>query len=258
MLRPSLIRSVFSCFAALIACHASFAQTAPSAPKSIEPQGTEPAITFGISNDNAMPMAEFRDYQVTQGILKDLGDAIAAELHRQAKYVVVPRKRVDAALEHALVDGVCYLRPEWVGAKLNWSAPIIPNDILLVSGSDMPKPKRLEDVAGKTIGLVLGYKYPELDALANNYQREDAPSMSLNLYKLLAGHVQYAVVDQMSLDYQQKLHPELARYPRLSITKINTSCAFSPAGKIPFDEINRAIQRLASKNAVEAILARYR
>ncbi len=259
--RPRLINAVFSCLAALMACHASIAQaaqTAPTSANSVESQGTEPDIVFGMSNDNAMPLAEFRDYQPTQGILKDLGDAIAAAMHRKAKYIVVPRKRLDAALQHGVVDGVCYIRPEWVGTALNWSAPVIPNDILLVSSSDMPKPKRLEDVAGKTIGLVLGYKYPELDAIRDNYQREDAPNMPLNISKLLAGHVQYAVVDQMTLDYQQKLHPELARFARLPITKISASCGFSPASKIPIDEINRAIQQLAGKNAIEEILARYR
>ncbi len=244
-----------------MACHAPLAQAAPTAPTAapgVEAQSTEPDIIFGVSNDNAMPLAEFRDNQLTQGILKDLGDAIALATHHKAKYIVVPRKRLDTALLHGVVDGVCYIRPEWVGTTLNWSAPVIPNDILLVSSSDMPKPKRLEDVAGKTIGLVLGYKYPELDTIGGNYQREDAPNMPLNISKLLAGHVRYAVVDQMTLDYQQKLHPELARFARLSITKINASCGFSPHSKIPFDEINRAIQQLASKNAIEEILARYR
>ena len=243
---------------ALTTCHASAAQgTAPNT-KIIETPIPDSSITFAISNDASMPLAEFRGFDVVKGILKDVGDAIAAETHRKAKYVVIPRKRLDAALAKGTVDGVCYYRPEWVETKVNWSEPLIPNDILLVSSSAVPRPDRVEDLAGKTIGVVLGYKYPELDALKNNYQREDAPNMPLNVDKLLVGHVQYAVVDQMSLDFQQKLHPELAGFARLSITKIEASCGFSLASKIQFDELKRAIQRLKNRHAIEAILAQYR
>ena len=253
-----MLRTIFAGAAALMIGHASVAQTTPASSKSVEAKNSEPSIIFAVSYDVAMPLAEFRGFDLVQGILMDLGNAIAAEMHRKAKFVVVPRKRLDATLERGLVDGGCYYRPEWLETKLNWSEPIIPNDILLVSGSNVPKPSRLEDVVGKRIGVVLGYKYPELDALGSDYLREDAPNMPLNISKLLVGHVQYAVVDQMSLDFQQKTHPKLASFARLSVTKINASCGFSPASKIPFSEISSAIQRLEGRHAIEAILAQYR
>jgi polar amino acid transport system substrate-binding protein len=229
----------------------------PIAAQSTAPAAVDAPIVFAATNDSSLPLAGFRDNQLTSGILKDLGDAIAAQLHRKANYVVLPRKRLDAALESGMVDGVCYYRPEWVSTQLNWSQPLIPNDILLVAGPGVPKPRRLEDVAGKVIGVVLGYKYPELGTLHQNYQREDAPNMPSNIGKLVAGRVQYAVIDGLSLQYQQKLHPEIGTLAALSITKINAECAFSRVSKIPFVDIDAAIRKLAGDGGVERILRRY-
>jgi ABC-type amino acid transport substrate-binding protein len=161
-------------------------------------------------------------------------------------------------LESGVVDGVCYYRPEWVNTQLNWSPPLIPNDILLVAGAGIPTPKRLEEIGGAMIRLVLGYKYPELDALHDNYQREDAPNMPASIKKLAAGRVKYAVVDRLSLEYQQKFQPEIASFGTLPITRINAGCGFSPASKIAFSELDQAIKRLLSKDAVSHILAKYR
>jgi ABC-type amino acid transport substrate-binding protein len=170
----------------------------------------------------------------------------------------VPRKRLDGALQSGAVDGVCYDRPEWVTVPLNWSQAVITNEILLVSAPGTAKPAKLEDVAGKTIGLVLGYQYPELDALGNNYLREDAPNVPSNTKKLMAGRVPYAVIDRLSLMYQEKLNPQIGPIAYLPITRIHAACGFSPASKIPFDEVNQAISRVINDGTVERILARYR
>ena len=231
---------------------------AHSAQNSVNASGDQSSVKFAVSLDNSMPLAEFQDDQLTGGILKDLGDAIAAELQRKVIYVATPRKRLDRALTSGSVDGVCYYRPEWVTVPLNWSPDIIPNEILLVAGPGVARPDRLEDVAGKTIGLVLGYKYPELNILGDNYQRDDAHNMLSNFNKLVAGRVQYAVIDRLSLKYREKLNPTIAPLSYLSITRIKAACGFSLASKIPMDDINHAITKLVKNGVVEQILAQYR
>jgi len=247
------------CIVALVASGPSVGQNlAIAAPKREVTLTAEMPIIFAASNDNSPPLAEFRENKLTNGILKDIGDAIAAELHRKADYVVLPRKRLDEALKNGMVDGVCYYRPEWVTVPLNWSQTLIPNEILLVSGHGMARPSKLDDIAGRTIGLVLGYKYPELDALGNDFRREDAPSMLSNTRKLMAGRIQYAVIDRLSLEYQEKLNPQIEPFSFLTITKIQAACGFSLVSKIPFREIKRAVNRLVNEGAVERILAQYR
>lgn len=227
------------------------AQTAPAAT-------VESPFVFAVSSDNALPLADIEANKLSAGILKDVGDAIAARLHRKASYVIVTRKRLDGVLTNGAADGVCYVRPEWMEARLNWGPAMIPNEIMLVASGRTAKPGSLNDVAGKTLGVVRGYKYPELDSLRQNYRREDAPSMASNINKFIAGRMDYAIVDRLSLDYQRKIHPEFTAFTALPITGINAACAFSVASKIPFAEIRLSINALINEGAVDRILAQYR
>jgi polar amino acid transport system substrate-binding protein len=229
----------------------------------------QPLITFAISDANTLPLVEIHDYQVQSGILKDLGEAIAMQLQRKAQFIPIPRKRLDQALHEGKVDGICYSTPEWLSEPLNWSQPLIPNENLLVAGAggsippdawSKPPSEKLSFVAGARIGTVLGYYYPELDAvLKKDDLREDAPNMSANIAKLLKGRMPYAVVDRLSWSYHAKSNPELNyNFDTLSISKINARCGFSGRSTIPFGEIDQAIHTLVKEGAVERILARYR
>lgn len=240
-------------------CSPTIAQNgSPDKAKSLAPLTRDLPIVFAVSSDNSLPLADIRGGKLLLGILKDLGDAIAVGLHRKANYLIVPRKRLDGVLTTGAADGVCYVRPEWMDAHLNWSPTVIPNDILLVASGIVPKPNSLQEVAGKTIGVVLGYKYPELDVLKKNYRPEEAPTMSSNINKLVAGRMDYAIIDRLSLNYQRKFHPEFSAFSELPITKINAACGFSLASKIPFDDIKVTISTLISEGNIERILAQYR
>jgi polar amino acid transport system substrate-binding protein len=226
---------------------------------SIPTLATESIIVFAAPTNSSLPTAEFHVDTLTAGMLKDLGQAIGDDLHRKARFVSLPRKRIDAALASGEVDGVCNFRPEWLKASLHWSQPLVTDQELLISSPNVPPPRGLTDVVGKTLSLVLGYKYPELDAvLGKNYQRDDAPNAPLNIEKMLKGRQSYAVVDRLDFNYQSILHPELRSFSALPIATYSLRCGFSPASKIPFSEIGDSIQRLVNGGKVDRILARYR
>ena len=254
--KVSIKYAAIGCLACLLIGEA-FAQN-EQASVADSPHPSEGVIVFATSAANTPPLADVQDEKLTGGILKQLGDAIAIELHRKALYVVLPRKRLVMELEKGMVDGVCYYRPEWLEAKLNWSPPLIPNEILLVGREGLPAPKKLEDIKGKTIGMVLGYKYPELDVINGNYRRDDAITMTGNIKKLGLGRDDYAVVDRLSLDYSRKSEPGLRKISILPITKISASCGFSSVSKIPFNDIDDAIQKIIKQGTVRSILAGYR
>ena len=216
------------------------------------------AIVFATSDANTLPLADIQGNRMIGGILKQLGDVIAERLHRKSYYIVLPRNRLVGQLEAGAVDAVCYYRPEWLDARLNWSEPLIQNEILLVGGDGVAAPKTIEDVRGKTIGTVIGYKYPELDALRGNYLREDSSTMASNIKKLSVGRVSYAVVDQLTLAYYRKTDHNAHAFSTLSITRINASCGFSLVSRIPFEEINSVISTLIRQGVVEKILSGYR
>ena len=218
-----------------------------------------PPIVFAASADSALPLAEIQDGVLTSGILKELEEAIAAKLGREVHYLTLPRNRLDAALADGTVDGLCYVTPGWLAAPVHWTAPLIPNEDLLVGAADTAAPRALSTIAGQRIGMVLGYKYPEFDAaLGSRYIRDNSPSMPLNLKKLAAGRYRYAVVDRLSLQYQARMVPQLSGLPTLAISRFDARCAFSRASKLPFPEVERAVQQLVKEKRVEQILSHYR
>ncbi len=222
-------------------------------------QGRDEVIVFAVSNANTMPLAQFVHGNLESGILKDLGEAIGARVQRKARFVATPRKRLELVLHDGTVDGVCYMRPAWLAGDLNWSAPLIPNENLLVAGVNLDAPRELGELSGETLALVLGYSYPELDAaLGTHYLRDDAPTMPANIDKLLAGRRRYAVLDHLSVAYQAKSQPALAKLASLTISSFTTHCAFSPASKIPFETVDAAIRQLLQDGSVQRILLRYR
>ncbi|HEY8023439.1 MAG TPA: transporter substrate-binding domain-containing protein [Burkholderiaceae bacterium] len=216
-------------------------------------------MVFIASAEESMPLAQIDGDVLAHGIVKDLGEAIAKALHRKASFIVLPRKRSESVLQKGSADGVCYARPEWTDIKLNWSDPLLPNRNLLVAAAGAELPKSLAAFEGKTIGTVLGYRYPELDAeLHGRYRREDAPNMISNIEKLRLGHVRYAVVDGAIFAYEQKLDERLRQLPALTVNSFNARCGFSPASKIPFAEVNDAIRNLVKDGTIKHILDRYR
>ena len=70
---------------------------------------------------------------------------------------------------------------------------------------DAPAIAAATELADQSVGTVLGYRYPELKGvLGDRFQRDDAPDMSANLRKLAAGRVRYAIVDQLTLQYEMR------------------------------------------------------
>ena len=70
-------------------------------------------LRFSASTSWGMPYAEVRDERLVGGIVFDLTQAIGAALHMPVRYVVLPRKRVEAAVQAGEVDVRCYFNPAW-------------------------------------------------------------------------------------------------------------------------------------------------
>lgn len=216
-------------------------------------------IVFLAPLSAAMPLAGFRDGQLAEGIIKDLGDAIADKLGRRARYLSVPGKRVEFMLRAGQADGICNALPSWIGGDFAWSRPLIPNAGIVISRTDAPVIRSLNDLAGQRVGTVLGYRYPALGtALGTLFEREDARTVQLVFVKMEAGRHQHALGERLELDYELRTNKALKLREDLVYEHYKTSCAFSHSSKIAFADIEAAINALAAAGAVDAILARYR
>lgn len=82
--------------------------------------------------------------------------------------------------------------------------------------------------------------------------------MASNIEELRVDHVRYAVVDGAIFADERKRDDRLKPLPALAISSFSARCGFSPASKIPFAEIEAAIDKLIDDDSVKRILDRYR
>lgn len=219
----------------------------------------EPEIVFIAPTNHAMPWARFQDGKLTGGLLKDLGDAIAQRLGRHAKFISISSNRVRGVLLEGGADALCYVRPEWIDGVYNWSVSFIQDGALVVARPTAPPIHTLTDLAGQPVGTVVGYRYPELDsALGHGFIREDAPSMENNLRKLIAGRMEYAILEKMVFEYQLRMDKSIKLRADLLYVSFDAQCAFSRSSTIPFAEVERVINGLIKDGSVAEIFSHYR
>jgi ABC-type amino acid transport substrate-binding protein len=213
-----------------------------------------------VDTATEMPLARFENGRLVDGIQKDIGDALARNMDRTARFVILPRKRIVRALEAGDADVLCNYVPEWLDGSFDWSRPFIPIGEVLIADRSVPRPQSIADIAGRTVGTVLGYQHPEFEqVLGKNFVREDAPSAEINLRKLAAGRIKYAVAGKAFFDYRMKLGDlDLNVYPPLVVKTYMGQCAVSRKGHVAVDEVDRAIARIVNDGTMTQIMWRYR
>ncbi len=215
----------------------------------------EPLVFIAATN-HAEPLSRFENGQLVGGIVKELGDRLAQQLGREARYLSLPAKRAPQGLREGLGELICYSRPEWIGRQgLHWTPMFIPNAEVVAAQADAPALQRLEDLAGQRVGTVLGYHYGEVEN-QGRFLRDDAPDMAANLRKLAAGRTRYALTEAISLQAAQLQFPALREGLRLQ--PFVAGCALSLRSRLRPAELDAAVQALVRSGEIERLLARYR
>lgn len=228
----------------------AYAASSPRSPPS-------PLIVL-VDTGTEMPMAAFRDGQLVDGMHKDLGQALAAKLGREARFLLLPRKRIAMALESGQADVICLYLPPWLPGKFAWSQGFFPVSEVVVSDTSVPQPHNLADLKGQPIATVLGYYYPELDkALAADFVRDDGHSSSGNLRKMAAGRLHHAITQKNTLDYYIKVGEKLSLHPPLVVKNYKSQCAVSQKGNVSVSEVNKAIGQMVKDGSVSKIISNY-
>jgi ABC-type amino acid transport substrate-binding protein len=193
-----------------------------------------------------VPPTEFQD---------KLGAALARQLGRKVAYVKLPRNRIMAALENGDGDILCSYLPEWLPGEVDWTRAFIPISEVVVTSPRVKPPATVEDLRGKRLGTVLGFRYPELEkTLGQDYSRDDAPSSALSVRKWLAGRFDYMVVPRTVLDRHVNAGRMPAGYHVLTVYEVKTRCAVSRKSKISVADFNSAIDALDKAGELSKIL----
>ena len=180
---------------------------------SLSVNAAEPPLRFVVADSWAMPMVQIEHGRPTQGILHDIMLSLATQVGVPAEFHVLPRARVQNAMEHGEVDVRCYAAQSWLPNQSGdyiWSLPLLFQRDLLISRDNQPLHVDPARLPRQSIGTVLGYTYPTLQPLfdADHLQRDDARNQEQVLEKLLAGRYRYAVSNQWTLDwFNQRLLP---------------------------------------------------
>lgn len=230
---------------------------------SLSVNAAEPPLRFVVADSWAMPMVQIEHGRPTQGILHDIMLSLATQVGVPAEFHVLPRARVQNAMEHGEVDVRCYAAQSWLPNQSGdyiWSLPLLFQRDLLISRDNQPlhiDPARLPR---QSIGTVLGYTYPTLQPLfdADHLQRNDARNQEQVLEKLLAGRYRYAVSNQWTLDwFNQRLLPEQQLRGVAVLQEQHVGCYVRNDPQVPVQRILRTLLRMKMSGEIDDIIRLY-
>ncbi|WP_414703731.1 substrate-binding periplasmic protein [Pseudomonas sp. TCU-HL1] len=210
-----------------------------------------------------MPVAEFKENRLVGGIIHDLIERLSQRLDVPAQIQVLPRNRVELALKQGEIDVRCYISPKWIAnsEEYLWSVPFIQQRDLIVARSASEQLSSPDKLSGQSIGTVLGYTYPRLQQLFDHgdLRRDEARNQELVLQKLLAGRYQYAVSNELALEWFNRDLPNTDHLVNAGILEEEpVSCLVRNDPALPAQRILRTLLQMKESGEIEEILARYR
>jgi len=230
---------------------------------SLSAMASQPPLRFVVADSWAMPMVQIERGRPTQGILYDMMLSLATQIGVPAQFHVLPRARVQNAMEHGEVDVRCYAAQSWLpnlSGDYIWSIPLFFQRDLLISRQGLPAQSDPADLSRQSIGTVLGYSYPTLQPLfdADRLWREDARNQEQVLDKLLAGRYRYAVSNQWTLDwFNQRLLPGQQLQAVAVLQEQQVGCYVRNDPNVPVQRILRTLLRMKMSGEIDDIIRLY-
>lgn len=223
----------------------------------------ERPIRFSVTESWAMPMMRYDDNgQAAGGIIFDLQKRLAQKVGRRAEMLVLPRLRVQQMLVRGEIDVRCYVSPDWLTESHHqyiWSVPfMVQRDLLVGRPGEAARPGQR---SGERVGTVLGFSYPQLEAMfaSGQLRRDDARTQELALEKLEAGRYSFAVSNQLTLDWFNRHQPAGRRLQPISeVSADPVACMVRNEPDVPTMALLRAMVRMKQDGEFDAILERYR
>lgn len=230
---------------------------------SLSVAAAEVPLRFVVSDSWAMPMVQMERGRPTQGILHDMIISLATQVGMPAEFHVLPRARVQNAMDHGEVDIRCHVSQSWLpnlSGDYIWSVPLVVQRDLLIGRRDSPTSVNLADLPRQSIGTVRGYSYPTLQPLfdADRQHREDARNQEQVLEKLLAGRYRYAVSNQWTLDwFNQRLLPDRQLQSVALVHEQTVGCYMRNNAKLPVQRILDTLLQMKTSGEINDIIRLY-
>ena len=230
---------------------------------SLSAMASQPPLRVAVADSWAMPMVQIERGRPPQGILYDMMLSLATQVGVPAQFHVLPRARVQNAMEHGEVDVRCYAAQSWLpnlSGDYIWSVPLWFQRDLLISRKEQPAQIDPARLPRQAIGTVLGYSYPTLQPIfdADRLAREDARNQEQVLDKLLAGRYRYAVSNQWTLDwFNQRLLPGQQLQAVAVLQEQKVGCYVRNDPNVPVQQILRTLLRMKMSGEIDDIIRLY-
>ncbi|HLO94514.1 MAG TPA: hypothetical protein VK195_09360 [Burkholderiaceae bacterium] len=235
------------------------------------PAAAEPPLRLLVTTGASLPFADVSqgsgEARLQGGIVRDWGLALAQRLGREPRFLLMPARRVSQQLREGGFDVQCFENPQWYSAQdeawIEWlPRPLMEVVEQLVSGPDLPRIHRLEQLQGRSVGVVTGFRYPLLDPLfeAGRIERSQAHNELRLLAMQSLGRADYSVISRLQFDYARAHDPKLRTLVASPVEVSRTAlyCLRQRSSPISLSELAAAQQALLAEGRLESILRRYR
>lgn len=216
-------------------------------------------LVFVAPTNLGEPWFLFVDGQPVEGLLLELGEAVARQLGRRATHLSVPSRRVAQVLSQGEADMVCYVLPPWLLGDFVWTEPVLPNADVLVARANAAAVRQLADLRGQRVGTITGYTYRHLLAPGAGlpFLRDDALDTRALLAKLEAGRTDYALIEQATLNAYLARTPASRLRLALMLQRFTAHCAISRRSRVPAEQLQRAVHQLQHDGSVRRLYQRW-
>lgn len=208
------------------------------------------ALIIGYGDYHSKPFIARAGDSVVGGLIMDIGDELSERLNRPVIYKQYNRKRFEDDLSSAVIHLNCATNPAWLNNPegFEWTYPLYQDRDLLVAKKELaPTIKTIDDVIGKRIGTILGFKYP--GAVGNLFRAEKAKRIDVSNLQQGLKMLERDRVD-LVLNSEMRLRSALATSgmaKKVAFTPIVENrffyyCALSRLSPVSFLEFQSAIE----------------
>ncbi len=217
-------------------------------------------LVVAITDNFAMPyILQGGNKVAAQGIVYEMLDELGQRLHLDVHYIVLPRQRLRPALKSGLAHLLPLANPKWYTDEpdLQWSPVWLEDeDRFVIHTKDRTRLQSIEDMHGKQVGTILGYRYPELEGWV---VRQDARSLRQNLERLAHQRLDAVIDSAILIRYRLKYD---RGFEQLLLTPIVAGhsarhLGLSRLAPVSIEELSQALQSMLDDGTVAEIVARY-
>lgn len=223
-------------------------------------------LVFGCIPSNGPPYFLGSLSEPQGGIFYDLAQAAAKKLGVRARFVEIPRGRLEEMLHKGVFNIIPVFHPTWAAApeRLIFSPPLVPEkNILLTLPGRAERIKIPDDLGGMVIGGIRSYYYSPVfqDGVDRGaYLREDVAEHRQNFEKVLLGRIDAFIIPDLIAGYELKLHTRyrLLETAPLILSDHHIHWAFSRKQPEWAARVSKILQELLDQGEIPRILSKYR